>query len=589
MTRKIILLLILAFTIPTGYAQSKPRKIDIVITNGDPAMEGTLRSELDLDLPPAETRFQALQRARNAEDRLSDYLNSVGYLDAFIRPGVDDETGLVPRVEVDTGPLFRISAIKVFLDDPEQTSKRPEQPESHLSLKEGDAAIPSKVLANEQRVLAGLKAEGYAFASSNERQVYGDAEAGTIEVEYHFNAGPRVVLGETHFEDGQRTRKRFLERLVPYEKGDLYDPEIISDFQSNLTSAQLFGSMSIVVDEAAAGVTPEGDEIHDVNVTLSERARHTIATGVSFSTSEGVGLTVSWTKRNASRRGDVLELSTTIASLERSADAKWRFPNLFGYGRDVTLNSALGRDETDAYDRNFLNFGATLELRQSPELTYALGAASEFSQETDAVEERDLQVLSISGAVRIDQSDNLLDPTEGWRADIRTEPGIVTGDGSANFVLTSADFRGYVPFGREDRFVAAGRLRTGFVIGADAVELPTSRRFYSGGGGSARGYAYQSIGPQDADGQALGGRSLLETSMELRYRYSNTLGFVGFLDAASVTKSSYPSADELRYGAGIGVRYYTSIGPFRVDIATPFDPREGDDPVQVYISLGQAF
>ena len=120
-------------------------------------------------------------------------------------------------------------------------------------------------------------------------------------------------------------------------------------------------------------------------------------------------------------------------------------------------------------------------------------------------------------------------------------------------------------------------------------ELPVSRRFFAGGGGSARGFEYQSVGPRAADGTPTGGKGLLEVSGEMRWRRDGPLGFVAFLDGASVVANESASFEQVRYSAGIGVRYDTLVGPIRLDLATPLDPRDGDDPVQVYVSIGQAF
>ena len=132
-------------------------------------------------------------------------------------------------------------------------------------------------------------------------------------------------------------------------------------------------------------------------------------------------------------------------------------------------------------------------------------------------------------------------------------------------------------------------MRSGVVFGAALSDLPVSRRFFAGGGGSARGFEYQSVGPEDADGTPTGGRGLLEVSGELRWRRDGPLGFVAFLDGANVSANQGVDFEDIRYSAGLGIRYDTLIGPLRFDIATPIDPDDGDDPVQVYVSVGQAF
>jgi translocation and assembly module TamA len=143
-----------------------------------------------------------------------------------------------------------------------------------------------------------------------------------------------------------------------------------------------------------------------------------------------------------------------------------------------------------------------------------------------------------------------------------------------------------------DRVVVAGRVRVGAIPGTALTNIAPSRRLYSGGGGSVRGYGYQKIGPVDANGDPTGGRSLVEGSIEARIRtgwLGGALSVVPFLDAGTVSQSVTPEFDVVRFGAGIGVRYQTGFGPLRLDVATPINPSPNDSRIAVYISLGQAF
>ncbi|MEO1303632.1 MAG: outer membrane protein assembly factor, partial [Pseudomonadota bacterium] len=278
-----------------------------------------------------------------------------------------------------------------------------------------------------------------------------------------------------------------------------------------------------------------------------------------------------------------------LATLERSADVEWRIPNITAFDRTLVLSANAGREETDAFDRESVTVSGAFEVRASRQLTYTLGVASELTREDDAFEQRDQQIVSTSLGVRLDHADDPLDATRGWRLDTRAEPGLVIGDRETQYVSINTQLSAYRPFDERARFVIAGRARSGFVYGAALSDLPVSRRFFAGGGGSARGFEFQSVGPTDDDGTPTGGRGLLEVSAELRWRREGPLGYVLFLDGASVNENEGVGFDDVRYSAGIGVRYDTLIGPIRFDVATPIDPRDGDDPVQLYVSIGQAF
>jgi translocation and assembly module TamA len=126
--------------------------------------------------------------------------------------------------------------------------------------------------------------------------------------------------------------------------------------------------------------------------------------------------------------------------------------------------------------------------------------------------------------------------------------------------------------------------------GAERDEIPADIRFYAGGGGSIRGYAYQSVGPTQ-NNEPIGGRSLITMSAELRIKITEKMGLVAFVDGGSAFESAFQDFEEtLQWGGGLGFRYFTAIGPLRLDVGIPINRRAGiDDSFQIYVSIGQAF
>ena len=193
-------------------------------------------------------------------------------------------------------------------------------------------------------------------------------------------------------------------------------------------------------------------------------------------------------------------------------------------------------------------------------------------------------------SLRYDGSNDLLDPTTGFRLGGRISPEISAHGGEFTYGRVQIDASAYRPV--SDSVVVAGRIRVGTIVGAKASEIAPSRRFYSGGGGSVRGYGYQQLGPRDDFGDPIGGRGLAEFSLEARVRleaFGGNFGIVPFLDGGSLTTDVTPDVGNWQFGAGIGVRYYSSFGPIRLDVGTPLNRRSGDARVAVVVSLGQAF
>jgi translocation and assembly module TamA len=205
--------------------------------------------------------------------------------------------------------------------------------------------------------------------------------------------------------------------------------------------------------------------------------------------------------------------------------------------------------------------------------------------------ERMVYLVGLPARITQDSNDDLLDPTKGTRLALSVTPegGTIAGE-RVGFVKNEAIGSGYYTLGKLPAFTMAMRARVGSIVGAKTSSLPANRRFYAGGGGSVRGYKYQKVGPLDSDNDPLGGRSVVELSTELRIRITKTIGIVPFVDGGQVYESTYPKfSDNLLWAGGLGFRYYSPVGPIRVDFATPINGRSSDDRFQFYISLGQAF
>ena len=183
----------------------------------------------------------------------------------------------------------------------------------------------------------------------------------------------------------------------------------------------------------------------------------------------------------------------------------------------------------------------------------------------------------------------MLNPTSGTLFQIDLAP--TTGFYLDNFSGISATAKAavyYAPLS-DDFLVLAGRAAIGSFLGANLQNIPPSLRFYCGGG-SVRGYSYQAIGPRDKYDEPVGGRSFQEVNIEARFRATKDVGFVTFVDGGNVYDAQMGGIGEnFRWAAGVGLRYYTAIGPLRFDIAMPLNKRHNDKGYQFYISIGQAF
>jgi translocation and assembly module TamA len=282
------------------------------------------------------------------------------------------------------------------------------------------------------------------------------------------------------------------------------------------------------------------------------------------------------------------------------AGVEFRRSNFRRRDQTVSLQAAASKVDRDAYQARTIQLGAAIERQSNiiwrKKWTYSLGAEVLATDErgvfddSTTKETRTFFIAALPASLRYDGSNDLLDPTDGFRLGGRISPELSAHGGRFNSARLQLDASAYRPI--SSGTVVAGRLRLGTILGAQSSQIAPSRRFYSGGGGSVRGYGYQQLGPRDADGDPIGGRGLAEFALEARVRlkaFGGNFGIVPFLDGGTLTGDLVPDFGKWQIGAGIGARYYSSFGPIRVDVGTPLNPRSGDARLAVVVSLGQAF
>ena len=195
-------------------------------------------------------------------------------------------------------------------------------------------------------------------------------------------------------------------------------------------------------------------------------------------------------------------------------------------------------------------------------------------------------LVSLPLLFKWDRSDNLLDPTVVACRSTTSRSSTPLND--LVFNKSKLEYSHYFKVFDKPRVVLAGRSAIGTLFGAARADVPANLRFYAGGGGSVRGFAYQTAGELDDEHDPIGGRSLFEASGEVRVRVTETIGVVAFVDAGTAFTSTFPDFDDqLRIGVGPGVRYSVRSGHSGSTSASGETPRS--DAFQLYISLGQAF
>ncbi|WP_425990623.1 autotransporter assembly complex protein TamA [Brevundimonas sp. TWP2-3-2] len=567
-----------------------------------------IRGDLDAELRTALTRaigeadgpptngFDARRRARAAMASVEALLRSEGYYQPTLADIVEGEDNPIAIVEITPGPRFVLAAptIQWITPEPEPAVIRTAQAE--IALEPGDPGRAADVIAGEGRIIARLAREGYPDAVTQPRRVVVDHATLTVAPTFNINSGPLVRLDGVRVETRGPTNPAWVKGLAPWNEGQRYDPELVAELERRLLETGVYDGVAVALTPADQ-TNPAGNR--PIVVTLTDRPRRILEAGATFSTADGSGVNGLWTWYNRFGRADTLRFEARLATIDSRIGADLSLPHWRTPGETLALSAAIVNEDTDAYRRTAAVVSADLRQRIGKISYYSYGVGldagryneNRFDPITRAPVsfDRDLAILTARGSAYIDQSNDPLNPTTGWRMTLNVQPTAVAGEDTVLFLRTEAQATAYMPVQDNGRTVLAGRLRVGSILGGDELSVPSDRLFYSGGGGSVRGYGYQGVGPRLPDNTPRGGLSLFEVSAEVRHDVGKGFGVVGFVDAGAIGFAETPDFSNLRYAVGIGARYNLSFGPIRADIAFPLDKREGDAGFQVYVSIGQAF
>ena len=548
---------------------------------------------------------QLAARAREDEELLGNLLRVYGYYDGQVLRSIgsiaagDEAAEAQPTVRFDIIPGDRYKVGTVNLGNlsaaPDYEALR-----ETFGIYPGDFLQSDTILQEQFDLDRALGETGYPFAAIDEPQLLIDHER--VEGDLTLNVEPngKYVFGEVTSSDPRFLSGRHLSTIARFEPGETYQRSLSMDLRRAVTATGLVSSVSVSPREVTP---PQGDQpgVVAMDVDIARAKLRTIAGAIGYGSEEGFRLQASWEHRNLFPPEGALRLRGIVGTQEQLAGVTFRKNNFGGRDRVLTVDAYANTIDSPAFNARTVALVGIYERKSTllfqKEISWSGGlelvATQERPPDVDGVSQprQTYFVAALPATILLDQTDDLLDPTRGFRLGARLSPEASTTNSVESFYLRSqVDGSYYQSLG--DRLVLAGRATFGSIPGADLLDIAPSRRFYAGGGGSVRGYGYRKIGPSDGLGEPTGGRSLVELAVEARIRtglFDGAVSVVPFVDAGSVGPGPTPNFEEIKMGAGVGLRYHTGFGPLRVDVGFPLTPDEDDAPVAVYVSLGQAF
>ncbi len=541
-------------------------------------LKDRLEQKIEPSGDPVETARREAYREQAIRADLVKALRAKGYYGARVRYRDDPAKSLSGTYTVEAGPLYTLASVTI---DPPAFAGRV----AGLPLKKGDALDAENVLTAQKNLYAAIQKDRCYFSMAVNNAVVLDRASHTGALTFHVDAGPEAAFGPVTFKGQTGVKTSYLNKLVPWKPGDCYRQEKIEALRASLLESGLLARAEAVVP-AAPG--PDGQVPLVIDVT--ERAHRTVSAGLDYYTDQGPGATFGWEHRNLFGAAEKLHADLGFSALKQSLDLDLIKPFFLRKDQSLSLNGALRRQDTDAFKELGLDLGAGLNRTFHKRLTGSTGVNFTFSKiEEETGESNNYALVSLPNSLTFDNRDDKLNPHKGWLLTGSVAPFFDALGESDPFLKAQGGASTYIAFGTPSDIVLATRAGYGSIFGPDTVSIPATERFYAGGGGTVRGFGYQEIGPSE-DGDPTGGRSIVTGSTELRFKFTDTIGGVAFVDAGSVSESTTPDFDNLAVGAGIGARYYTSFGPLRFDIAVPLTQKDDlEQNYQIYISIGQAF
>jgi translocation and assembly module TamA len=535
------------------------------------------------------------QRAESDTPEILKILRAYGYYEAKIDFKIQEH---FPKTEVvvyiSPGPIYRIHAFTLTLHSPEELSpdlyEKLQPPSLGLQLEE--QASSQTISRAADRIITVLSEYGFPFARIKDRHIIADGKTHQIEVVVNAETGPLAFFGPTEFEGMVKTDPRWLHQKLRWKEGELYDSRKVQLTQKTLIETGLFSSVIAVPTGS-----PDQHGSLPLGIAIAETHPRTVSAGFSYQTKFGVGATFGWEHRNIRGQGNIFTLQGDITRLSHSGLLAFRIPDFHQPGQDLaTRLHVLHEDILYVYRKTAYSLVARLESKIGNHLRFSIGGRSERLYVTHSLQNGTFLIGQIPLYVGWANVNNLLNPTSGMNVEYFLSPAWNFTLAGKPYIEQKLVYGFYIPIDKEkDILTIAQKITLASLYSAKLRYIPIPERILGGTEETLRGYGYLTVSPlaESPEGklQPLGGRSAIFYTLETRFRLSKTVGLVPFFDLGNVGLRAIPTLrHKWQKSVGLGIRYFTFVGPFRFDIGFPLDRRKGlDGPLRVFASIGQSF
>lgn len=534
--------------------------------------------------------IQALRyRAESDIPTIIKILHAHGYYEASVEAVLQEtHSEVTVLIKVHLGPAYILQSftMALFQKDKDHCISCQGLSPSILGLHLEKQVQAEEIINAELKALQYLSQCGYPLAFITNRSVIVDGDKQSVRVHLDIDAGPLSYFGPLKIEGNTTVKPLFFEQKLDWKEGETYAGNRVEETQKSLMDSGLFSSILITHAESP---TPDG--MLPMHIEVAESKHRSLYGGVSYQTYYGPGLTFGWEHRNVQGLGRRLTLQGDITKRSHSGLASYLIPNFFKIDQDYVWEArAMHLHVLPFSDRSY-SLTNRFEKKFTKKMRVSVGGKGERLFVNSSVQNGDYWLLEVPLFLGINSANNLLNPTKGFNFEYKMTPTLVASPHRHSFLIQEFSLSHYLPTTASHTLTFAQKLSGGCILSEKTNSVPVPKRFFGGSEEDLRGYAYYSVSPLTNDNKPIGGMSALYYSFEARLRLTKTLGLVPFFDTGTVSSQQFFGLTQTWLkSVGLGARYFSFVGPFRLDVGFPLNRRKKiDKKYRILISVGQAF
>ena len=495
----------------------------------------------------------------NCENLLNDYAQSLGFYNSSISSKTEEDKA---SFHIKKNEQIKIASIEI--DD---------EYKSIIELKVNDGFVSSNFTNSKKNIYKHLSNIGYAKAVLDAK-AYVDIDEYKVDIKYEVVKNGIQKFGDIKIKNDAKIDMSFLEKNIEFVKGQDYNSTLIDKTYENLYNFGIYKYIRIEPD-----LDKSTDDI-PVDINLVQGDYRETSYGIGYDTNTKARFKAQYKNDNFLGNLKSFTIGTKV-----SQDGFELFNNLYNpyfIKDDVSFNNDVSYEDMNYTSYSQKKIEEKLSLSKDFfGLSNTAGVLLQHSTlESDLKEYESGSYLlnSFFYEAILDRRDDILNPKNGYYLSFYIENGTKAIASEIDYIKTLTQARYLKTF---DKFTSSFKT----TIGTLNKDLPIFKHFFAGGDYSNRGYAYEKVGKKDYDDNPYGGLSMIDSSVEFEYAIKKDLGIVTFFDSTMLSLEVNKFNEKFYNSYGFGARYYTPIGPLRVDLGFPLD----DGGFVFHIGIGQVF